>query len=69
MKEKHKQLIILTLTAILLPLLPILLLAWVAEIAIFYFVYKLLRKPSYFLLYITSFLIYFFVLFKFYYGR
>jgi len=69
MKEKYKQLIILTLAAILLPFLPLLPLAFVAEIAIFYNVYKLLRKPSYFLLYVTSFFIYFFVLFRFYYGH
>jgi len=69
MKEKHKILIILTLAAILLPLLPLLPLALIAEIAIFYYVYKLLRNPFYFLLYVTSFFIYFFVLFRLYYGR
>jgi len=68
MKEKHKHLIILTLAAIAIPIAPtILFFSFIAEIFIFYYIYRLIRNILYFMMYIIAFLIYLFILYKFYY--
>ena len=68
MKEKHKLLIILTLAAIAIPIAPTLIyLSFIAEIIIFYYIYKLTKNIPYFMLYIVAFFIYLFILYKFYY--
>jgi len=71
MKEKHKILIILTLAAIAIPMVPtvsaLFFLGWTAEIVIFYNIYKLIKNISYFMLYVVAFFLYLFILYKFYY--
>jgi len=71
-EEKHKHLIILTLAAIAIPMVPtgsvLFFLGWTAEVAIFYHIYKLIKYISYFMLYVVAFFIYLFILYKFYYS-
>jgi len=71
MKEKHKQLIILTLAAIAIPMVPtvsaLFFLGWAAEVAILYNIYKLIKNIFYFMLYVAAFFFYLFILYKFYY--
>ena len=68
MKEEHKLIIVLTVVAIVMPMIafrnPLLSLSIIADIFIFYYVYKLLNNLLHFLLYL---LLFFISAFAFYY--
>ncbi len=70
MKENRKIFIILTVIAYLLPLAlyVVYIYSFLAEICIFLYIRKMLRK-SYFLLYLIIFLIYLYILFTFFYPQ